>query len=56
MIEPNAKLGDETVKLPFKPGRKKEGETLDRFGMFTSQTGGQMVRICLDDLAYTAVK
>ena len=47
-------LGDEFVVLPLKPGRKKEGATLDRFGMFTSQAGGQLVRIYLDDLTYTA--
>lgn len=51
--ELTATLGTETVKLPFKPGRKSEGAALDRFGMFTSQTGGQMVRIYLDDLSYT---
>lgn len=49
-------LGDESVTLPLKPGRKEEGATLDRFGMFTSQMGGQMVRIYLDDLTYTAGK
>ena len=47
-------LGDESVTLLFKPGRKKEGATLDRFGLFTSQAGGQMVRIFFDDLTYTA--
>ncbi len=49
-------LGDESVTLPFKQGRKKDGATFDRFGLFTSQAGGQMVRIFLDDLSYTAGK
>lgn len=47
-------LGDRKEVLPLKPGRKAEGATFDRFGLFTSQAGGQMVRIYLDDLKYTA--
>lgn len=47
-------LGSETVTLPLKPGQKKEGATLDRFGLFTSQAGGQMVKIFLDEVSYTA--
>jgi hypothetical protein len=47
-------LGPESATLPLKPGWKKEGATLDRFGLFTSQVGGQMVKIFLDDLSYTA--
>jgi hypothetical protein len=47
-------LGDESMVLPLKPGRKKDGLSLDRFGMFTSQAGGQLVRIYLDDLVYSA--
>ncbi len=47
-------LGGESVLLPLKPGRKQEGATFDRFGMFTSQAGGQLVRIYLDDLTYSA--
>jgi hypothetical protein len=47
-------LGNESVTLPFKQGQKAQGAKLDRFGMFTSQAGGQMVRIYLDDLSYTA--
>ncbi len=47
-------LGAESVTLALKPGQKKEGATLDRFGLFTSQAGGQMVKIFLDDLHYTA--
>ena len=33
-----------------KPKRAK----FDRFGLFTSTAGGQMVKIYLDDLTYTA--
>jgi len=47
-------LGKETATLPLKPGQKAEGASLDRFGMFTSTIGGQMVKIYLDDLKYTA--
>lgn len=47
-------LGGESVVLALKPGVKAEGATFDRFGMFTSQAGGQLVRIYLDDLSYTA--
>lgn len=49
-------LGTESVTLALKPGQKKQGATLDRFGLFTSQAGGQMVKIFLDDLQYTAVQ
>lgn len=49
-------LGSETVTLALKPGMKAKGATLDRFGFFTSTIGGQMVKIYLDDLKYTAVK
>ncbi|HSI65511.1 MAG TPA: hypothetical protein VLE43_20460, partial [Candidatus Saccharimonadia bacterium] len=47
-------LGSESVVMPLKPGRKKDGIALDRFCMFTSQAGGQLVRIYLDDLVYSA--
>ena len=47
-------LGTESVTLALKPGQKQQGATLDRFGLFTSQAGGQMVKIFLDDLRYTA--
>ncbi len=46
-------LGTETVTLPLKPSQKHLGASLDRFGLFTSTTGGQMVKIYLDDLKYT---
>ena len=47
-------LGKESVTLALKPGQKAQGATLDRFGLFTSTAGGQMVKIYLDDLTYTA--
>jgi hypothetical protein len=47
-------LGKESVTLPLKRGLKAEGATLDRFGLFTSDIGGQQVKIYLDDLKYTA--
>ena len=46
-------LGTEKVTLPLKPGEKNQNASLDRFGLFTSTTGGQMVKIYLDDLKYT---
>jgi hypothetical protein len=47
-------LGKEAVVLPLKRGQRAEGATLDRFGLFTSDIGGQQVKIYLDDLKYTA--
>jgi hypothetical protein len=38
----------------LRPGQKEEGATFDRFGVFTSDIGGQMVKIYFDDLKYTA--
>jgi hypothetical protein len=52
--EIRATLGEETVVLPLKPGRKAEGAAFDRFGFFTARAGGQMVKIFFDDLVYTA--
>jgi hypothetical protein len=49
-------LGEETVTLPLKKGIKAQGARLDRFGLFTSNIGGQMVKIYLDDLKYTAAR
>jgi hypothetical protein len=49
-------LGAESVTLALKPGQKAQGAILDRFGLFTSQAGGQMVKIFLDDVSYTAGK
>jgi hypothetical protein len=47
-------LGDETVKLPLKPGDKAKGASFDRFGLFTTHRGGSFVKIYFDDLNYTA--
>jgi hypothetical protein len=49
-------LGSESVTLPLKPGLRKRGANFDRFGLFTSTIGGQMVRIFLDDLKYTVAR
>lgn len=51
--EIRAALGEESVTLALKPRQKAEGASLDRFGLFTSTAGGQMVKIYLDDLRYT---
>jgi hypothetical protein len=47
-------LGDETVTLALKPGLKAKGARFDRFGLLTPSVGGQLVRIYLDDITYTA--
>jgi hypothetical protein len=47
-------LGQESATLALKPGVKAKGATLDRFGLFNTTVGGQMVKIYLDDLQYTA--
>ena len=47
-------LGTESVTLALKPGQKAGGARLDRFGVFNSTVGGQMVKLYLDDLQYTA--
>ncbi|HEY7309509.1 MAG TPA: hypothetical protein VH643_09140 [Gemmataceae bacterium] len=47
-------LGKETATLALKKGVKAEGAHFDRFGLFNSNIGGQLVRIYLDDLKYTA--
>jgi hypothetical protein len=49
-------LGKETATLPLKKGVKAEGAHFDRFGLFNSTIGGQLVRIYLDDLKYTAMR
>ncbi|MDB6120235.1 MAG: Zinc carboxypeptidase [Verrucomicrobiaceae bacterium] len=51
--EMRATLGDESVTLALQPGQKAQGATMDRFGLFTSTSGGQMVKIYFDDLAYS---
>jgi hypothetical protein len=49
-------LGAESVMLALKKGVKSQGARFDRFGLFTSTIGGQVVRIYLDDLKYTATR
>jgi hypothetical protein len=51
--EMHVTLCQESVTLAFKPGQKAKGANLDRFGLFNSTAGGQMVKIFLDDLTYT---
>lgn len=46
-------LGNESVTLPLKKGIKTKTGTFNRFGLFNSTIGGQVVRIYLDDLQYT---
>jgi hypothetical protein len=47
-------LGKESVTLVLKEGIKSQGASFDRFGLFTVTIGGQVVKIFLDDLKYTA--
>ena len=49
-------LGEESVTLALEKGLKAQGARFDRFGLFTPAVGGQMVRIFLDDLKYTAAR
>lgn len=49
-------LGGESVTLVLRKGAKAEGASFDRFGLFTGPNGGQVVRIFLDDLQYTAAR
>jgi len=49
-------LDKERVVFPLKKGTKVLGARFDRFGVFTSNIGGQIVRIYLDDLKYTAAR
>ncbi|HEY7156558.1 MAG TPA: hypothetical protein VH575_21500 [Gemmataceae bacterium] len=49
-------LGEESVTLPLKKGQKAQGARFDRFGLFTTNIGGQIVRIFLDDVKYTAAR
>lgn len=46
-------LGDETTTLPLKKGLKAQGGRFDRFGLWNSTAGGQLVEIYLDDIRYT---
>ena len=54
MYDPAANGGDgglrvtldtDSVTLALKPGQRTQGASLDRFGLFTSTAGGQLVRI-----------
>jgi len=65
LYDPNANHGDgsisltlgaESATLNLKRGRKDQPNDarLDHFGMFSTGPGGQMVKIYLDDLSYTA--
>jgi hypothetical protein len=49
-------LGKESVTLALRKGVKAQGARFDRFGLFTPAVGGQIVRIYLDDLKYTAAR
>jgi hypothetical protein len=51
-----AKLGDESVTLNLKPGQRAQAKDarLDHFGVFSIGPGGQIVKVYLDDLRYTA--
>jgi len=53
-----ATLGTETVIHNLRPGQKAaaRGARLDRFGMFSIGPGGQIVKLYLDDLDYTAAR
>ena len=47
-------LDNNPVSIDLKPGVKKAGATLDRFGILSWQTGGHHVELYLDDIKYTA--
>jgi hypothetical protein len=47
-------LDDESETLILKDGIRAQGASFDRFGLFTSTIGGQIVKIYLDNLKYTA--
>jgi hypothetical protein len=49
-----ATLGEESVTLTLRKNAKAEGASFDRFGLFNLAEGGQLVKIYLDDLKYTA--
>jgi hypothetical protein len=46
-------LGRESAVLSLRRG-DKQGVRLDRYGLFTPAVGGQVVKLYLDDLSYTA--
>lgn len=51
-----ATLGDESITLKVNQGKrfKAEEARLDRFGLFSIGPGGQIAKLYLDDLEYTA--
>lgn len=49
-------LGETSATLTLKPQARTEGATFDRFGFLTTGHGGQMVKMFMDDLEYTAEK
>ena len=51
-----ATLGDESVTLRLRQGQRRKAEVarFDRFGLFSIGPGGQIVKLYLDDLEYTA--
>ncbi|HEY2586557.1 MAG TPA: hypothetical protein VGI81_12405, partial [Tepidisphaeraceae bacterium] len=51
-----ATLGSESVTLNLRKGQKEgaKGARFDHFGPFSVGPGGQMVKLYLDDLQYTA--
>jgi hypothetical protein len=49
-------LGQEVMTFPLRKGRKAEGADFDRFGVFTSASGGSLMKIYFDDLRYTVAR
>lgn len=47
-------LGNESVVHPLPKNFRTQGGRFDRFGLLTTNIGGQIVRVYLDDLEYTA--
>jgi hypothetical protein len=48
-------LDDQSATLNLEPGQKTAGAVFDRFGVFTSRSGGSQIKAYFDDLQYTAV-
>jgi hypothetical protein len=46
-------LDKESMTFDLKPGQRKQGARLDRFGLFTAHPGGGLVKIFFDDLTYS---
>jgi hypothetical protein len=47
-------LGEESVNLSLRKGRRAKEASFDRFGLFTSDHGGSLLKVYFDDLKYTA--